>query len=223
MKVQRFNLIFRIQHFLMFTSVIFLIATGAMMFSFRHWDFALTDPLIKLFGGIEKIRVLHHYSGYLLTFSFIYLLIYVLIHPEGRRDLILMLPGKKDFIDFYQNILYFIGKRKEKPKFGRFTYYEKFDFWAAFWGIIIMCGTGFLMLSPERFKNPGLIFEVAIEAHYHEAILATLALLIWHIYNVHFKPDKFPGSLLWFNGKIKVEEKEREHPLEDKELSLFRR
>lgn len=221
MKVKRFNLIFRIQHFLMFFSVILLILTGLIMSQFRHFKFSFLEPIVIFFGGIESIRKFHHLSGYLLTFSFFYLLIYVFIHPEGRRDLILMLPIKEDFINFYNNVLYFLGIKKDRPKFGRFTYWEKFDWWAAFWGCFIMIGTGFAMLYPEIFKYPGKIFEIAIEAHYHEAILATLALLIWHIYNVHLRKGKFLKNTAWFDGKIDKKEKELEHPMEEEELKFY--
>lgn len=221
MKVKRFNLIFRIQHILMFTSVILLILSGALMSYFRHFNLNFLNSIINFLGGIERIRNFHHFFGYVLTFSFIYLLIYIFIHPEGRRDFLLFLPTKKDFLDFYQNILFYLGKRKEKPKFGRFTYWEKFDFWAAFWGCLIMIGSGLLMLYPEKFKNPGYIFEVSIEAHYHEAILAAIALLIWHMYNVHLKHKKFFKNLVWFNGKIRIEEKEEEHPFEEREMEIF--
>ena len=229
MKVERFNLIFRIQHFLMFLSVLFLIATGFLMSSFRNFDDYFLNSITNYIGGIDKIRKIHHFFGYLLTFSFSYLLLYIFVHPEGRRDFLLFLPTKKDFKDFYHNIAHFLGKKEKPPEFGRFSYWEKFDFWAAFWGCIIMIGSGIIMLFPEKFSNIfvgnklQVVYEVAIEAHYHEAILAALALLIWHLYNVHLKPKKFPGSLLWFDGKIKAEEKIKEHPLEDKELNLFGR
>jgi cytochrome b subunit of formate dehydrogenase len=135
-----------------------------------------------------------------------------------------MLPRKKDFADLYQNLRYFLGKSGNPPRFGRFSYLEKFDYWAVFWGCIIMIGTGIIMLYPQAVAAflpsnwTNRIFGVAREAHYHEAILAALALFIWHVFNVHFKPGKFPGSMVWWHGKITREEQEREHPLEREEL-----
>ena len=91
-----------------------------------------------------------------------------------------------------------------------------------------MVGTGLIMLYPSKansFLSAGLgstIFAVALEAHYHEAILATLALFIWHMFNVHVRPEKFPGSLVWFHGNITEKERHKEHPLEDEEIDKYK-
>jgi len=224
----RFNIYFRMQHILMFVGVIALVVTGIPLWCLRYPDsFALTS-VIDIFRGLDSIRIWHHWAGWMLTFAFAYHLLYVFLHPEGRRDLLLMMPRKKDFQDLYHNILYCTGKRNTPPQFGRFSYFEKFDYWAAFWGCIIMIGTGLIMMYPHKVAEsmPGgwgsTVFAVALESHFHEAILATLALLIWHMFNVHVKPEKFPGSLTWLNGKITAEERQKEHPLEDGEIKKYR-
>lgn len=138
-----------------------------------------------------------------------------------------MMPRRKDFQNLYHNILYFIGKRNEPPQFGRFSYFEKFDYWGAFWGCVIMIGTGLIMLFPQKVTASlpegwqSAVFGVALEAHFHEAILAALALFIWHMFNVHFRPEKFPGSLVWLHGKITEEERKKEHLLEDEEIKQY--
>jgi len=217
---KRFNIFFRIQHILMFLSVSTLVITAIPMWCLKYPYSETLTGIIDFFGGLERVRIIHHLAGWTLTFTFFYHLLYVLIHPEGRRDFILMLPKIKDFRDLYHNILYFIGKEKDPPKFGRFSYFEKFDYWAVYWGCIIMCVSGLIMMYPEKFGNK--IFYIALEAHYHEAILAALALFIWHMFNVHFKPGKFPGSLTWLHGKITEQEKKNEHPLEDEEIKFFK-
>ncbi|AEB07967.1 formate dehydrogenase subunit gamma [Desulfobacca acetoxidans] len=223
-EVQRFDLYFRLQHFLLFISVIILVITAIPMWGLRYPFSPFPAGVIDGFGGIERVRTVHIAAGFLLLFAFGYHILYILIHPAGRRDFLLMLPRKKDFRDFYQNILYFLGKTDTPPSFGRFAYFEKFDYWAVFWGSIIMIGTGFIMLYPAQvavWLPPGAATAVsgaAREAHYHEAILAALALFIWHMYHVHLRPGKFPGSLVWWHGKITREEQEREHPLEREEL-----
>lgn len=228
LKFKRFNIFFRIQHILMFVSVIALVITAMPLWCLRYPHYEAFTGIIDFFGGLESVRGLHHLSGWMLTFAFAYHLLYIFIHPEGRRDFLLMIPRRKDFQNLYHNILYFIGKTNEPPQFGRFSYFEKFDYWAAFWGCFIMIGTGLIMLFPQKvaaFLPAGwgsTIFDVVLEAHFHEAILAALALLIWHMFNVHFRPEKFPGSMLWLHGNIKEEERQNEHPLEDEELKQYK-
>jgi len=223
-EVQRFNLYFRIQHILMFISVTILVITAIPLWCSRYPFYEWPAGIIDFFGGIEAVRLVHHWAGFLLIFAFAYHILYVLIHPAGRKDFLLMLPTKKDFGDLYQNLRYFLGKSENPPHFGRFSYFEKFDYWAVFWGCLIMIGTGVIMLYPQAVAAflpqtlTNTVFAVAREAHYHEAILAALALFTWHIFNVHLRPEKFPGSMAWWHGKITREEQEKEHPLERDEI-----
>jgi len=227
-RTKRFNIFFRTQHILMFVSVTALVITAIPLWCLRYPHSGALTGIIDFFGGLEAIRTWHHMAGWILTFAFAYHLLYVFVHPEGRRDFLLMMPRRKDFQDLYHNILYFIGKRNEPPQFGRFSYFEKFDYWGAFWGCAIMVGTGLIMLYPSKANSllsagwGSTIFAVALEAHYHEAILATLALFIWHMFNVHVRPEKFPGSLVWFHGNITEKERHKEHPLEDEEIDKYK-
>ncbi len=222
--VERFPLHFRFQHILLIVSVTLLVLTAIPLWCSRYPFSGWPAGVISFFGGLETVRAVHRWAGFLLIFAFAYHILYVLIHPAGRRDFLLMLPAKKDFADLYHNISYFAGKSGTPPRFGRFAYFEKFDYWAMFWGCIIMIGTGVIMLYPQEvaafLPQPWTtrVFGVARETHYHEAILAALALFIWHVYNVHFKPGRFPGSMVWWHGKIIREEQEKEHPLEREEL-----
>jgi len=222
--VLRFHFHFRIQHLLMVISVTLLVLTAIPLWCSRYPFSGWPADLIDLFGGLETVRLVHQGAGFLLIFAFAYHILYVLVHPTGRRDFLLMFPTKKDFADLYQNLSYFLGKSESPPRFGRFSYFEKFDYWAAFWGCFIMIGTGVILLYPQAvaaFLPPSLtniVFGIAREAHYHEAILAALALFTWHVFNAHLKPGKFPGSMVWWHGRITREEREREHPLESEEL-----
>jgi formate dehydrogenase subunit gamma len=222
--VMRFSLHFRIQHIFMLVSVTLLVITAMPLWCSRYPFSGWPAGVIDLFGGLEAVRAVHRWAGFLLIFAFGYHILYVLIHPIGRRDFILMFPTTKDFVDLYQNLRYFLGKSETPPRFGRFAYFEKFDYWAAFWGCIIMIGTGVIMLYPQAVAAflpqtlTNIALGVAREAHYHEAILAALALFTWHVFNVHFKPGKFPGSMVWWHGKITREEQEKEHPLEPEEI-----
>jgi formate dehydrogenase subunit gamma len=226
-RVERFDRYFRLQHMLMFISVTILVITAIPMWCLRSPFAVFPAGVIDFFGGIEWVRTVHTGAGFLLVFAFGYQILYMLVHPAGRRDFLLMLPRKKDFNDLYQNIRYFLGKTDKPPSFGRFSYFEKFDYWAVFWGCIIMIGTGLIMLYPyvvAAWLPSGAataVFGASREAHYHEAILAALALFIWHLFNVQLHPGKFPGSMIWWHGKITREEQEQEHPLEREEMKFI--
>ncbi len=96
---------------------------------------------------------------------------------------------------------------------------EKFDYWAVYWGMVVMITSGYILWFKDVTINQfgKFVFDIGREAHSDEALLATLAIVIWHFYNVHFNPHKFPGSLTWLNGKITLREFKEEHPLEYEE------
>lgn len=217
----RFNLHFRIQHMILFSSVIILILTGLPL---KYPDFEPLSGLIWLLGGIENSRVLHRVGATGLMLVAIYHTLYTVLHPDGRRDFLLLIPTPKDFKDFFIQINYFLGRSKERPKFGRFSYIEKFDYWAVYWGCVIMIGSGLPLWFEEIALRylPKFVLDISKEAHSDEALLATLAIVIWHFYNVHFNPDKFPMSWTWWTGKISKHEMMKEHPLEYEEIMAKR-
>lgn len=217
--VQRFNGHFLVQHFVLMSSVLLLILSAIPQFALRfpgaHWAGVMTSAM----GGVDLWRLIHRVAASGLIFVCIYHIVYSLVHREGRRDFMLMLPRPRDFLNLGQNLLWFFGLRKTPPQFGRFSYIEKFDYWAVFWGCAIMVGTGLPMWFPELVHavvpDATLAFwDTVKEAHAHEAILAALAIIIWHFYNVHYRPGRFPGSLTFLHGRISRHEMEEEHPAE---------
>jgi len=215
--VQRFSNHFRAQHLLLMVSVISLFLSGLLLFGTRYpgaqWAAALSGAL----GGVDFWRIVHRIGGALLIATAGYHLLYSLLHEEGRRDFRLVLPTLTDFRHLWQNIVFFIGRSTQPPAFGRFTYFEKFDYWAVFWGCAIMIGTGIamwfndivLLLFPNLTQQT---FDAFKEAHAHEAVLAVLAIVIWHMYNIHLRPGRFPWNWLWVHGQMSRDEIEQEHP-----------
>jgi len=220
-KFPRFNIQFRIQHMILFTSVILLILTGLPL---KFPNFEPLAGLVYLLGGIENSRILHRVGASLLIFVAIYHTFYTIFHREGRRDFFLLIPMPKDVLDFMKNVLYFLGLSGEKPKFDRFSYIEKFDYWAVYWGCVIMIGTGALLWFQDLALRvlPKFVLDISKEAHSDEALLATLAIVIWHFYNVHFNPDRFPMSWTWWTGTITKHEMEEHHSLEYEEIMKAR-
>lgn len=123
-----------------------------------------------------------------------------------------MLPRIKDLKDMFQNMFYYLRITDQKPLFDRFNYKEKMEYWTGWIGNIIITITGIFLWFEQYF--PKFIFDVSILVHTMEAILASSAIMVWHFYEVHLKPGKFPMSTIWLNGKIPEHELEEEHPLQ---------
>lgn len=213
---QRFSVQFRVQHVFLFLSTLILIVTGVPLWCMARPGYTWSHSVVGFFGDVETMRQLHRLGAAVLILVSLYHLYYTMFTKEGRREFIALLPREKDVIDVVINSLWFLGLSKKRPEFGRYSYYEKFDYWAVYWGCVIMIGTGAVLWYPQTAAKyaPWLTYSLAAEIHGDEAILAALALLIWHFYNVHFNPSRFPGTLLWWHGNMSREEMMRDHPLE---------
>jgi cytochrome b subunit of formate dehydrogenase len=126
-------------------------------------------------------------------------------------------------MDAIRAIEFNLGIIKEKPKFARFGYVEKFEYWALVWGTILMAFTGTILwfenTSMGLFTKLG--WDVSRTIHFYEAILATSAIVVWHFYFVIFNPDVYPMSLAWLTGKISQKEMAEEHPLELEQIQAL--
>ena len=131
------------------------------------------------------------------------------------------LPVPKDAKDAVGTMLYYLGLGKNKPKFGRFTYGEKAEYWALVWGTALMGVTGVMMWAKVWVGNllARWWVDVATAVHFYEAILATLAIVVWHFYQVFFDPDVYPMNWAWWDGKMPVEHYREEHELDTESLA----
>jgi cytochrome b subunit of formate dehydrogenase len=211
---ERFGKNFRAQHMLMFVSVITLIITG-MPLKFPELGIS-KFIIVDIFGGLENSTVIHRVGATGLIIVGVWHMLYIFFSKFGRRDFLLMIPRWKDIKDFFQTVLYFLGKRRTGPKFGRFSFIEKFDYWAVYWGMVVMIGSGLIMWFKEFF--PKYLYDIGREAHSDEGLLATLAIIVWHFYNVHFNPEVFPMSWVWWHGRLTEKEMKHHHPLEYAEI-----
>lgn len=130
-----------------------------------------------------------------------------------------MVPQPKDILDVVQQFRWFLGLGP-RPKFDRFSYMEKFDYWAVFWGVAIIGGSGLLLWFPEFFSLlfPGWVFNIATIVHGDEALLALGFIFTIHFFNVHLRPEKFPIDVVIFTGSATAQYMEEEHPLEYERL-----
>lgn len=214
-KYIRMTLNERVQHFLLLTSFITLVITGfALKFPESLWVIAF----FKLLGenAFEMRSVVHRIAAVLMVAVSFYHLGYIIFHNRGRQLVRDLWFKKSDISDLTGAFKYYIGKTKVRPKFDRFSYIEKAEYWAVVWGTIVMGGTGSVLWFENTFlpviSNSGMNIATAI--HYYEAILASLAIFVWHFYFVIYNPDVYPMNKAWFRGFLTREEMELEHPLE---------
>lgn len=208
-RYQRFTRPQIIEHWILFASFTILALTGiSQKFVGRGW----AEGLIGLMGGIENVRRWHHVAAVVLLLECIYHVVAMAYRIYVLRVRLSMLPTLNDVTDFLDMVRYNLGLAKQRPRLDRYSYEEKFEYWAVVWGTLIMVVTGFMMWNPitvTRFL-PGEVIPMAKAAHGSEALLAILAIITWHVYNVHIK--RFNESM--FTGYLNEREMAHEHPLE---------
>jgi cytochrome b subunit of formate dehydrogenase len=214
-QIKRFEVQQILQHATLMVSFTLLVITGIPM-KFNEW--ASSEWWVSLWGGISTVRNVHHVAAFVMVALCFYHLGYIFSSTIiGKKPFpTAMIPSYKDFVNLYHEILYFFRLREEPPQFGRFNWREKFDYWAIFWGIPVMAGSGFILLFPvfaTRFL-PGWVVPVALVAHSHEALLALGWIFVVHVFFNHFSPGVFPLNKSIFTGRVPEERYKREHPLE---------
>ena len=199
----------RYQHLTLLTSFVILVFTG---FALRYPDSWLADVFIN-----ESVRsILHRIAAVVLMAISAYHAVYILTDKNGRRLFLDMLPVPKDLTDVLQNMRYYLGLSGEKPKFARFNYAEKAEYLALVWGMFVMAATGLSLWFKVQVGDvfPRWWLDVATAVHFYEAVLATLAIVVWHLYMVMFDPDTYPMNWSWYDGKMSVEHYQEEHELD---------
>jgi cytochrome b subunit of formate dehydrogenase len=217
---QRFTRLNRVLHIIMIVSFMSLALTGmTLKFSYTGWAATLS----RLFGGFETAGYIHRVAAVFMFGIFIVHLTDLWrqarrSHTSLRKLLFgpdTMLPTKKDLKDFVGSLKWFLG-RGPRPQYGRWTYWEKFDYFAVFWGIFVIGSTGLMLWFPEFFTNffPGWFINVATVIHSDEALLAVGFIFTVHFFNTHLRPEKFPMDIVIFTGRMPLEEFKEDKPAE---------
>ncbi len=204
--MHRFTVSQRIEHLILAVSFTVLSLTGLpQFFAPNH----AATWLIEFFGGIEKTRIIHRWASVVFSALAVYHFIVVAYRIYVRRVAWTMAPGPKDITDAWHLLRYNAFLAPDPPHMPRYSFTEKVEYWALIWGGVIMAMTGFMLWNPlitTRFL-PGQFIPAAKAAHGGEAILAVLAIIVWHFYNVHVK--FFNKSM--FTGKLSKHQMEEEH------------
>ena len=216
----RFSRLNRVLHVVMIVSFMGLALTGmTLKFSYTAW----ASILSRLLGGFETAGYIHRMAAVAMVAIFV-----VHINDLVRRrkkefggwkamltgpDT--MLPTRKDLRDFVGSMKWFVGAGP-RPLYGRWTYWEKFDYFAVFWGICVIGSTGLVLWFPELFTLllPGWVINVATIIHSDEALLAVGFIFTVHFFNTHLRPEKFPMDIVVFTGRMPVEEFREDKPAE---------
>ncbi len=206
---ERFPLARRIEHIVMLLSFSTLALTGLPQ---KFATAAISISIVNFLGGIETLRIIHRVAAIVMMLGTAWHILVFGYLSYVRRVRLSMLPSLQDVKDGWQALMYNIGLSKTYPQMGRYTFEEKMEYWAFVWGAIIMGATGFMMWNPITTVRllPGEIIPAAKAAHGGEAVLAVLAIIIWHFYGVHIK--NLNKSM--FTGRMTEEEMLHEHPLE---------
>jgi cytochrome b subunit of formate dehydrogenase len=220
LEFERFSRLNRFMHASMIVSFISLALTGmTLKFSYTTW----ASTISRFLGGFESAGYIHRLAACLMIGIFILHIVDItrrksrdygswlkmLFGPDS------MLPNRKDLSDFIGSIKWFLGFGK-RPQYGRWTYWEKFDYFAVFWGIFVIGSTGLTLWFPNFFTRfvPGWFINVATIIHSDEALLATGFIFTVHFFNTHLRPEKFPMDIVVFTGRMPVEELKRDKPAE---------
>ena len=187
----------RIQHFILAASFILLAYTGfSLKYPQTWWSF-------MFYGHGDWLRYGHRGTGLVFCALALYHIYYLLFTKKGRWQLAALSFKKKDFMQFFQTFAYYLGRRKNKPHTGTYSYIQKLEYWALLWGSLVMVITGALMFSEVWFLQlfPKWLYDIVRTVHAYEAILACVTIIIWHFYFVIFDPDVYPGNYSWLHGR----------------------
>jgi len=217
---RRFTRLNQLLHVMMIVCFLSLASTGmTLKFAYTSWAVFLSH----LFGGFKSAGYIHRVAAATMIALFVTHIV-DLVRRKRReygtwRAMLLgpdsMVFNKKDLQDLIGNFKWFIGKGP-RPDYGRWTYWEKFDYFAVFWGMIVIGSTGLMLWFPEFFTLllPGWLINVATIIHSDEALLATGFIFTVHFFNTHFRPEKFPMDIVVFTGRMTLEEFKEDKPLE---------
>jgi cytochrome b subunit of formate dehydrogenase len=208
----------RLQHGALILSFTVLAVTGFML---RYPEAWWVVSLRRLNDNLFELRsLLHRAAAVVFLGAGVVHIAYLVFTQRGRQFFRDVLPRPQDARDAVRMLGHNLGISRQRPRFARFSYIEKTEYWALIWGSIVMAATGAILWFDNTFIGllTKLGSDVARTVHFYEAWLATLAIVVWHLYFVVFNPDVYPMNPSWITGKLSEKQMEEEHPLELEEI-----
>ena len=239
----RMNFAERLQHILLIISFLTLVLTGLPLL---FYELKIFKSVFATARAFQLRGFLHRAAAVILIIDSVWHVGYTAFTVRGRRNFKELLPRWKDMRDAVQQFGYNLGLTRflyrrgigkkffvrrpfwlfeKEPEYGRYNFIEKFEYLSVVWGSLIMIVSGFFMWKVELSLRlfPLWVHDILVIVHGYEAMLAFLAIIIWHMYNVHLNPEVFPMSKVWLNGKITGHELRTLHSLEYKQIVEQRR
>jgi predicted CXXCH cytochrome family protein len=222
--IRRFTKSQRITHIFVIISFLLLAFTGMILkFAYMGW----AKFFAHLMGGAEVAGVFHRIAA-VITFGYFVFHVVSLFRMKAQKGLSIrnfvfgknsLMFNLQDIKDFIASIKWFVG-RGPRPSYGRWTYWEKFDYMAVFWGVVVIGSTGLMLWFPEFFTKifPGWLINVAQIIHSDEALLAVGFIFTIHFFNTHLRPEAFPMDTVIFTGHVALEDYKDDRPREYEEL-----
>lgn len=212
-EVLRFTLNERLQHALLMVSTVVLLITG---FSLLFHDLWIGRWLLWMEGGITGRGLIHRWAAVILLGVCLYHLLYILFTERGHAQFMHMRPRLQDVRDLVQIIRLNLGRSSDRPVCDRFDYRQKFQYYAFFLASVSMVLSGLsLWFATEAMAvMPKWAFDVLAVLHGQESIVIFLLLFVWHLYDVHLRPEVFPMDWSWITGRISVGDLKERHRVE---------
>lgn len=212
--IKRWDIHQRLQHIIMILGFTMTAVTGLPI---KYNTAGISQKMAQIFGGYDGLMFGHKTAALIIFTSAGYHVLYWFYMALVKKKVSwAMVPTLKDVKDLVQNFKYFFGKVDQPAQYDRYSYKEKFDYIAVFWGMMAIGATGLMMWFPNSVAQyiPRWVIDCARMAHSDEAVLAVTFIGFIHFYNTHFVADFFPMHKTWWTGTMTLAEMEHEHPLE---------
>jgi formate dehydrogenase subunit gamma len=215
--VTRFSKLERREHLAVMALFAVLALTG---FPQKFYDHRWAQVLTGWLGGVDTARWFHRAAGITFGALLVAHVLRLVVSVVRQTTTLSMVPTRQDFRDAVQTINYYLRRSESAPRFDRFDYRQKFEYWGMLLGSAVVVGTGVALLFPIQTALwlPGQLIPAAYVAHSQEGLMAFLVVIVWHIYNAHLNPDVFPFDRSIFSGEISEHRLKHEHALEYERL-----